>query len=120
MAKILIVDDEIQFIKMTQLRLESSGYEVIWAYNGEEGLSKAKSEMPDLIILDLMMPVMDGYTMLKELRMDGQIKNIPVMLCSAKMVQEIEEIRRKLGADGCMKKPFDSAEFLAKVKALLS
>jgi len=120
MPKILIVDDEIQFIKMVQMRLEANGYEVITANDGEEGLEKARSENPDLIILDIMMPVMDGYTMLKELRGDEQNKGIPVILCSGKVVLlNDEEGVLKAEADAYIAKPFDPPVFLAKIEELL-
>ena len=75
MAKILIVDDEAIFGKIAQVRLEAKGYEVITAKNGLEGLEKAKSEKPDLIILDILMPEMNGNTMLKEVRKNEKIKS---------------------------------------------
>ncbi len=119
MGKILIVDDEIQFIDLVQMRLEANGYEVITADNGEVGLEKARHENPDLIVLDLMMPVMDGYTMLKELRKVEQIKDIPVILCTAKSHRDDENNGQKAGADDYIKKPFESSELLAKIKELL-
>ena len=120
MAKILIVDDEIQFIEMVQMRLEVNGYEVISANDGEEGLEKARSENPDLIILDLMMPVMDGYAMLKVLRKDEQIKGIPVLLCTAKSHRDDKNIDLKAEADDYIKKPFEPPEFLTKIESLLN
>ena len=120
MAKLLIVDDESHFIDMLQIRLEANGYEVIAAYNGEEGLAKAKSESPDLIILDIRMPVMDGHEMLKKLRGDEQIKNIPVILCSAKAQKDTEDIGQKADADDYIKKPFEASQFLAKIETLLN
>jgi len=119
MAKILIVDDEIQFIEMVQMRLEVNGYEVISANDGKEGLDKARSENPDLIILDLMMPVMDGYTMLKELRKVEQIKDIPVILCTAKSHRDDEDNGQKAGADDYIKKPFESPDLISKIEELL-
>jgi len=119
MTKILIVDDETQFVDMMQIRLEASGYEVISAHDGKEGLEKTRSEKPDLIVLDLMMPVMDGYTMLKELRKDEQIKDILVILCTAKSHRDDEDNSQKAGADAYIKKPFESHEFLAKIEKLL-
>ena len=119
MAKILIVDDESQFIDMLQIILEANEYEVISANDGEEGLEKARSEKPDLIILDLMMPVMDGYMMLKKLRKDEQIKDIPVILCTAKSHRDDKENGLKAGADAYIKKPFEPPELLTKIEELL-
>ena len=81
MTKILIVDDEITFIKTAQIRLEAIGYEVITANHGLAGLEKAENEKPNLIILDILMPMMDGYTMLREIRQKEDLKDIPVIMC---------------------------------------
>jgi len=79
MAKILIVDDEIQLIQMVQMRLEANGYEVVTANDGVEGLKKVKSENPDLIILDIMMPKMDGFEACDLLKKDPQTSQIPII-----------------------------------------
>jgi len=120
MPKLLFVDGKPQFIHSMQTRLESSGYEVIIAYDGEEGLEKARSENPDLIILDFKMPVMDCYTMLKEFRMDEQINNIPIIICTTKSLRDDEDNGQMAGADDYIKKPFESAELLAKIESLLN
>jgi len=119
MAKILIVDDEITFIKTAQVRLEASGYEVIAASHGLEGLEKIENEKPDLIILDVLMPMMDGYTMLREIRKNDEIKNIPVIMCSGKVILKIAENNSKSKADAYIAKPFDSSVFISKIKELL-
>jgi len=120
MSKILIVDDEIQFIKMAQIRLESNGYKVISANDGKEGLEMIRNENPDLIILDIMMPVMDGYAMLKELRKDDKIKDIPVIMCSGKVLLNDEEGVLKCEANAYIAKPFEPPVFLAKIEELLN
>jgi len=74
----LLIDDESQMVDMVQMRLEANGYEVISANDGEEGLEKAKSEKPDLIILDVMMPKMDGYQVCTILKHDAQYNKIPI------------------------------------------
>jgi len=119
MAKILIVDDEIQLIKLVQMRLEAHGYEVIAANDGEEGLEKAKIEKPDLIILDVMMPKMDGYQVCRLLKTDALYTNIPIILFTGKAQDEFEEIGDKVGADAFIRKPFDSKVLLGKVEELL-
>ena len=119
MAKILIVDDEITFIKTAQIRLEAIGYEVISAHDGEEGLEKAEKEKPDLIILDVLMPMMDGYTMLREVRKREEIKDIPVIMCSGKVILKIAENTLKSKVDAYVAKPFDSYVYISKIKELL-
>jgi len=119
MPKILIVDDEDVFIKMIQKLLVGSGYEVVTAGDGQEGLEKAKSENPDLIILDVMMPIMDGFTMLKEVREDEKVKDTPVIMCTSKSQKDYIEESQELKVDAYITKPIDSPVFLAKVVELL-
>jgi len=119
MAKILVIDDEILLIQMVQIRLEANEYEVITANDGEEGLEKAKSEKPDLIILDIMMPNMDGYQVCKLLKTDEQYNKIPIILFTGSTADDIEETSKKVGADALIRKPFDPPVFLAKIKELL-
>ena len=78
-TKILIIDDEPGLIKMVRIRLEANGYEVVSARNGEEGIEKVKSEIPDLIILDIMMPKMDGYEVCNALKSDKRYSMIPII-----------------------------------------
>jgi len=119
MTKILVVDDEVQLIKMVQMRLETHGYEVISANDGEEGLKKAKSENPDLILLDVVMPKMDGYQVCRLLKTDALYTNIPIILFTGKAQDDFEEIGDKVGADAFVTKPFDSKVLLGKVEELL-
>ena len=119
MKKILIVDDERVFIDIVKALLEDSGYKVITANDGEEGLKKAKSENPDLIILDVMMRIMDGYTMLRKVRMDEKIKDIPVILCTGKAQKEYIEASQELGVSNYITKPFETPVFLAKIEEVL-
>ena len=119
MAKILIVDDEAIFVKIAQVRLEVDGYEVITANDGLEGLITAKREKPDLIILDILMPEMDGHAMLKEVRKNKKIKDIPIIMCSSEAVLNIAEDNLMPKADAYIAKPFDPTVFLAKIEELL-
>ena len=119
MAKILVVDDETIFIKIAQKSLEASGYEVITANDGLEGLMKAENEHPDLILLDILMPKMDGYNMLKEVRKNEKIKNTPVILCSANDQQNDKKDDLNNGADAYMAKPIESVILLSKIEELL-
>jgi len=119
MAKILLVDDEIQLIKIVKIRLESHGHEVLTAFDGKEGLEKVKSEKPDLIILDVMMPKIDGYQVCRLLKTDALYANIPIILFTGKAQDDFEEIGDKVGADAFVRKPFDSKVLLGKVEELL-
>ena len=119
MPKILVVDDEAIFIKMTRTLLEDNGYEVITAGDGQEGLEKTRSENPDLIILDVTMPKMDGHTMLEEVRKDERIKDTPVIQCSSKTLKDYLEETQELEIEAYFTKPFEAPIFLAKIESLL-
>jgi DNA-binding response OmpR family regulator len=119
MAKILLVDDETQLVAMVQMRLEANGYEVITANDGEEGLAKAKSEKPDLIMLDVMMPKMDGYKVCGLLKNDTRYCKIPIILFSARAQQGDKDVGGEVGADAYVTKPFEPSVLLAKIKDLL-
>jgi two-component system alkaline phosphatase synthesis response regulator PhoP len=82
-AKILLIDDDKDFVEATKLVLESKPYEVITAYNGSEGLKQAKTEKPDLIILDVIMPVKDGFNAAEELKKDPELNKIPVIMLTS-------------------------------------
>jgi CheY-like chemotaxis protein len=81
--KILIVDDDIDFVETTKTVLESKPYEVVVAHEGEEGLKKAREEKPDLILLDVIMPVKDGFTAAEQIKKDPQLSKIPVLMLTA-------------------------------------
>ncbi len=82
-AKILLIDDDVDFVESTKIILESKPYEVVVAYEGDEGLRKAREENPDLIILDVIMPVKDGFTAAEQLKKDPQLSKIPVIMLTA-------------------------------------
>ena len=82
-AKILIVDDDADFVESTKTILESKPYDVVVAYQGEEGLKKAKEENPDLILLDVIMPVKDGFTAAEQLKKDPELRKIPILMLTA-------------------------------------
>ena len=115
--KILLIDDERQFVDALSVILKQNKYSVDVAYNGYDGLDLALSDIYDLIILDVMMPKMDGFTMLKLLR--ARKIDVPVLMLSAKseISDKIEGLN--LGADDYIAKPFNSGELLARIKALL-
>ncbi len=118
--KILLIDDEPALLKMLGMRLEASGYCVITAQDGQEGLEKARSENPDLIILDVLMPKMDGYEVCRLLKFDKGFKSIPVILLTAKTQDLDRSTGKEVGADDYVTKPFNSPDLIAKVKKLLN
>ena len=119
MAKLLVIDDEIQLVEMVKMRLEANGHEVITAYDGQEGLEKAKSENPELIMCDIMMPKMDGYKVCGLLKNDSRYSKIPIILFTARAQKEDEELGREVGADAYITKPFEPPVLLAKIDELL-
>lgn len=117
--KILIVDDEVQLVLMLKFRLKTMGYEVLEAYNGEEGLRVARREKPDLILLDIMLPMKDGYEVCLELKNDPGYSDIPIVLFSAKTEEADIEKGEKVGADAYITKPFESTVLVDKIEELL-
>ena len=106
-AKILLVDDEPDLVDTIQCRLEFNGYEVVIAENGKEGLEKAESEKPDLILLDYAMPVMNGLGMLERLRSHPDLKEIPVIMVTASSEAQDVEKACSCGITDYITKPFD-------------
>jgi len=117
--KILIVDDEEDLAFSIARRLASAGYEAICAEDGAEGLRRAQTEAPDLIILDLMLPKMDGYKVCRLLKFDERFKHIPIVILSARCQDDDMDLGKKTGADAYMTKPFDPAALLDKIRELL-
>lgn len=117
--KILIVDDEPSLREMVALQLADEGYDVIQATDGIEGLEKAKKEPPDLIILDIMLPKMNGYEVCGLLKTDPKYNKIPIILFSAKAQNEDIKLGEKVGADAYITKLFGFKELLSKVKELI-
>ena len=117
--KILVVDDEKELLELVKLRLEPSGYSIITASDGLEGLEKAKTERPDLIILDLMLPKMNGYEVCRLLKFDIEYKKIPIILFTARASDEDQATGIKSGADAYVVKPFNSKILLEKIKELI-
>ena len=117
--KILIVDDEKDLVKILIFRLEANNYEVISAYDGLEGLEKAKKEKPDLIILDLMLSKIDGYKVCGLLKADTRYNKIPITVFTAKARDEDMKLGEEVGADAYITKPFKSQVLLDKIKELL-
>ena len=117
--RILLVDDEPDILSMTRMRLEASGYEVITAIDGVSAYNTAKSEAIDLIILDLMLPGMDGYRVCGLLKLDQKYRHIPVIMLTARGQKEDKEMGQAAGAEAYMVKPFEAKELLDKIQELL-
>lgn len=117
--KILLVDDERDLVSVVTEGLEENGYEVLAAYDGEEALVKAKRENPDLIILDLMLPKMDGYKVCGLLKRDTRYHKIPILMFSARVEEEAQRIGKEVGADFYLTKPFEPGVLLGKIHELI-
>jgi len=119
MKKILIVEDEMNLAVLMGLRLDTLGYKVIGAANGAEAVKKAKRERPDLIILDLMIPVFDGYEVCRILKEDEATKRIPVVVVTAKTsIADMDEAFR-CGVDDYITKPYEWQKLYDKIKKYL-
>ena len=123
-AKILLVDDDIDFVEATKIVLESKPYEVIVAHEGDEALRKARAENPDLIILDIIMPVKDGFTAAEQLKKDPQLSKIPVIMLtsfSSRGQETSLPVSRgfALEAEDYVEKPIAPEELLARLDKLL-
>ena len=118
-AKILIVDDRPSNLKALRIRLSSSGYEVIEATNGPDALVMVEKECPDLVLLDVMMPGMDGYEVCQRIKAQSERVFVPVILVTAKAETEAVVKGLEMGADEYITKPFDPLELMARVKSML-
>jgi DNA-binding response OmpR family regulator len=117
--RVLVVEDEAALAKVLKLRLEMEGFEVRAAGDGQEAMEMIAQERPDIVVCDLMMPVMDGKQVTRAIKSDKKLKSIPVLILSAlKRQQEMDELA-KLGADGFAAKPFDSKELTARIRELI-
>ena len=120
MKKILIVDDEQDIVESLKFVLETADFTCYCAYNGEDGLKLAKEIVPDLIILDVMMPKINGYKISRLLKYDAKYKNIPILMVTARSQEEDKLIGEETGADEYITKPFDLDEVVSKVKEYLN
>ena len=118
-SKILIIEDEIHIIELIKFNLEEHGYDVIYATDGEDGLKKAINEKPDLILLDLMLPVIDGIGVANQIRNNKHISDTPIIMLTAKSSEIDKIIGLEIGADDYITKPFSVRELMARVKVIL-
>ncbi len=116
--KVLVCDDERHIVRLIQVNLEREGYKVVTAYDGKEGLEKVQSEKPDLMVLDVMMPYMDGFEVLKTLRRDSATADLPVIMLTAKAQDKDVFEGYTYGADMYLTKPFNPRELIAFVKRI--
>ena len=123
-AKILLVDDDEDFVEATRLVLESKSYEVIIAHDGDEGLARARQEKPDLIILDIIMPVKDGFSAAEQLKKDSELKTIPVIMLTSFSERRGETTLSvsqglALETEDYLDKPVSPEELIRRVEKLL-
>jgi two-component system alkaline phosphatase synthesis response regulator PhoP len=118
--KILIVDDEVDLVETVRFPLEMEGYNVLVSYNGEDALNQARKENPDLILLDLMLPKLDGYKVCRLLKFDERYKHIPIFMLTAKTQEKDKVLGMETGADEYITKPFEMDYLMGKVKEYLS
>ena len=117
--KILIIEDEKDIVKMLDYNLKKEGFKTLSAHNGEDGLDMARKENPDLILLDLMLPEMDGLDVWKAIKNEAKTSHIPIIILTAKAQEADKIVGLELGADDYMTKPFSPRELIARIKAVL-
>jgi len=118
--RILVVDDEPEAVKLIEFNLKQSGYTVSTAGDGAEALKKARGQTPDLIVLDVMLPEMDGFEICKTLRLDPTTLRVPIIMVTAKAAEIDRVLGLELGADDYLTKPFSTRELLLRIKKILS
>ena len=115
-GRILVVDDEKKIVESCRLYLEHDGFEVVAAYNGEQALAESRQSRPDLVVLDLMLPRVDGLEVCRRLRAESQV---PILMLTARSTEEDKLLGLGLGADDYLTKPFSPRELVARVRAIL-
>ena len=118
-GKILIVEDDRDIVEMVEYNLRKEGYTTVSALNGEDGVKLAGSEQPDLIILDIMLPVLDGFEVCRALKNEDKTSQIPIIILSAKSQETDKVVGLELGADDYVTKPFSPRELIARIRAIL-
>lgn len=118
--KLLIVDDDEEILKLLAIRLKQEGFEVITASDGEGCIKRAEQEGPDLIVLDIVMPGMDGYTALKEIRRNFKIRDIPVIMLSGKEEEKVKDLFAFQHISDYIEKPFELDAMVSRIKKTLN
>lgn len=116
--RILIIDDEESFMQILMSRLEFYGYEVVCAYNAEEGIKKAKTHRPHVILLDVIMPVMDGWECCQKLKTDAVTQKTPIIVLTSYREEDLQERFEKSGANHLVQKPGDKGELMQYIKKI--
>ena len=119
-AKLLIVDDEPATVQMIETFIQINGYKAATAYNGKDGLTMLELEKPDLVILDLMMPDMEGFEVCQRMRASDAFKTTPILIISARTDQESIDRAYASGANGYLTKPFQLPELLSEIERLVN
>ena len=117
--KVLIIDDEINIIELLKMNLKKHGYDVIYALNGEDGMPLAIEHKPDVILLDLMLPGIDGFEICRRIKMEKEIARIPIIMLTAKSEETDKVIGLGIGADDYITKPFGIRELIARINVAL-
>ena len=118
-GKILVVDDEVYILHILDFSLGAEGFDVLTANNGEEAIAKAVQELPDLIVLDIMMPVLDGYETLRRLKREPKTKDIPVILLTAKGRDVDKRLGFEVGATDYIVKPFSPSRLIERIEEII-
>ena len=118
-ARVLLVEDSPTILEIVAKRLEVAGYTVLLAKDGDEALAKARAENPDPIILDIMLPKLNGYEVCTMLKQDTRYQKIPILMLTAKAQEADEQLGLECGADAYFRKPFQAEELLAKIRTLI-
>jgi DNA-binding response OmpR family regulator len=117
--KILVVDDEADLVSVLRFGLEVEGFEVISASDGEQGLSLARERSPALMLLDLMLPKLDGYKVCRALKFDERYRTMPIFILSARSGDDDRRLALEMGADAFITKPYEMRELVARIRARL-
>ncbi len=117
--KILLIDDDPDMAILLKAKVESEPYEIVPVYTGKEGLNRAKEEKPDLIVLDLMLPELNGYKVCELLKKDPEVKDIPVIMFTSRDDEDEIKLGREMGADIYLTKSLDSQELIPAIKKLI-
>ena len=116
---ILIIEDEEHIVELIKFNLESNGYKVSYAFNGRDGIKRVEMEKPDLVLLDLMLPEIDGIAVCNRIKSNREIKQIPIIMLTAKSSETDKIIGLEIGADDYITKPFSIRELLTRIKVIL-